>query len=372
MSSSSEVLSNRALNRATLARQMLLERAAVTPAVAVQRLAGMQAQEPRPPFIGLWSRIEDGQREAMQRGMHQRKLVRGTLMRGTIHLVTAADYAAFRPTIQPVLDQGMAVLGERAEGLEDDEDRVLARASELLQAEPRTFAELRSRLTEAFPHINDRALGHLVRMKLALVLEPIEHPWAYAANARFTLAESWLEEPLATVADPAALALRYLAAFGPATVADVQIWSGLRNLKPVMESLRPQLLTFRNEQGKELFDLPDAPRPDPETPAPVRFLPEFDNLLLSHADRTRVIADEHRGIIYQKGNLRLLSSFLVDGRVAGLWRVEAKKQAATLALSPFLPLPRRVLTELEDEGERLLRFLEPAATTHDIVVKTAE
>ncbi len=372
MSSTSAVLSNRALNRATLARQMLLERAAVAPAVAVQRLAGMQAQEPRPPFIGLWSRTEEGQREAMQRAMHGRELVRGTLMRGTIHLVTAADYATFRPTIQPVLDQGIGLLGDRAEGLDADAERVLARAMDLLREEPRTFAELRSRLTETFPHINDRALGFLVRMKLPLVLEPIEHPWAYAANARFALAELWLEEPLATAPDPEALASRYLAAFGPATVADLQTWSGLRNLKPVVEALRPHLLTFRNEQGKELFDLPDAPRPAAETPAPVRFLPEFDNLLLSHADRTRVIADEHRGLVYQKGNLRLLSSFLVDGMVAGIWRVDGKRKAATLTLSPFAPLPRRVQTELEEEGEQLLRFLEPATTTHDIVFKTAE
>lgn len=372
MMSSSEVLSNRALNRATLARQMLLERAAVTPAVAVQRLAGMQAQEPRPPFIGLWSRIEDGQREAMQRGMHERELVRGTLMRGTIHLVTAADYATFRPTIQPVLDQGLGLLGDRAEGLDEDADRVLAQAVTLLREEPRTFAELRSRLSETFPHINDRALGFLVRMKLSLVLEPIGHPWAYAANARFALADLWLEDALATASDPEALALRYLAAFGPATVADVQVWSGLRTLKPVMEALRPQLLTFRNAQGKELFDLPDAPRPDLETPAPVRFLPEFDNLLLSHADRTRVIADEHRGVVYQKGNLRLLSSFLVDGMVAGIWRVEAKRKAATLTLSPFASLSRRVQAELGEEGERLLRFLEPTATAHDIVFNAAE
>jgi hypothetical protein len=330
----------------------------------------MQAQEPRPPFIGLWSRIEDGQREAMQRAMHDRELVRGTLMRGTIHLVTAADYAAFRPTIQPVLDQGMAVLADRAAGLDNDAERVLAAARELLMEEPRTFAELRSRLTEVFPHINDRALGFLVRMKLPLVLEPIEHPWAYTANARFTLAEPWLKMPL-TMPDPEALVLRYLAAFGPATVADAQMWSGLRNLKPIVEALRPQLLTFRNEQGKELFDLPDAPRPDPETPAPVRYLPEFDNLLLSHADRTRVIAEEHRNVVYQKGNLRLLSSFLVGGMVAGIWRLEAKRKAATLSLAPFVPLPRQVQTELTEEGERLLRFLEPDATTHDIVFATA-
>lgn len=365
--SSSHVLSNRALNRATLARQMLLERAVVTPADAVQLLAGMQAQEPRPPFIGLWSRIEDGQRAAMQRGMHERELVRGTLMRGTIHLVTAADYVAFRPTIQPVLDQGMAVLGDRAAGLDGDAERVLAVARDLLQEAPRTFAELRSLLIVAFPHISDRALGHLVRMKLPLVLEPTEHPWAYAANARFTLAEPWLEATLATMPDPEALVMRYLAAFGPATAADVQTWSGLRTLKPVMERLRPQLAIFRNEQGKELFDLPDAPRPDPETTAPVRFLPEFDNLLLSHAERTRVIADEHRNVVYQKGNLRLLSSFLVDGMVAGIWRAEVKRKAATLSLTPFAPLPRRVQSELEEEGARLLRFLEATATSYDIV-----
>jgi hypothetical protein len=363
-----ETLSLRQLNRATLARQMLLDRAEATPLMVVERLAGMQAQEPKPPFIGLWSRLRDFQRRDLHQALQAKTLVRGTLMRGTIHLVSASDYAAFRQTLQPVLDRGLSALGDRAEGL--DEARVLSAARELLAERPRTFGELRGLLQEQFPEMHERALGFLTRMRLPLVMTPADHPWAFPANADFALAESWLGEPLAPGENSRDLALRYLAAFGPATVADLQTWSGLPRMKPTLDALRPELVTFRDEQGRELFDLPDAPRPVEETPAPARFLPEFDNLLLSHADRTRVIADEHRGLVYQKGNLRLLASFLVDGVVSGAWRVERKRKAATLRMTAFVPLAKDARADLEAEGEALLRFIEEDAATHEIVYTT--
>lgn len=363
-----ETLTQWQLNRATLARQMLLARTETTPLTAVERLAGMQAQEPKPPFIGLWSRLRDFRRHDLHEELQAKALVRGTLMRGTIHLVSAGDYAAFRRTLQPVLDRGLSALGDRAEGL--DEARVLPVARELLAERPRTFSELRGLLQERFPEMHERALGHVVRMRLPLVMMPIDHPWAFPANADFALAESWLAEPLANGDNAEALALRYLAAFGPATVADLQTWSGLPRLKPVLDALRPRLVAFRDERGRELFDLPDAPRPDAETPAPVRFLPEFDNLLLSHADRTRVIADEHRTIVYQKGNLRLLATFLVDGVVSGIWRVERKRKVATLRLTPFAPLAKDARADLEAEGEALLRFLEEDAASYEITYTT--
>lgn len=364
----SEILTLRQLNRATLARQMLLERAETTPLVAVERLAGMQAQEPKPPFIGLWSRLRDFQRHDVHQALQAKALVRGTLMRGTLHLVSASDYAAYRQTLQPVLDRGLSALGDRAEGL--DEARVLPTARELLTERPRTFGELRGLLRERFPEMHERALGFVVRMRLPLVMVPTDHPWAFPANADFALAESWLDAPLSPGENAEDLALRYLGAFGPATAADLQTWSGLPRMKPALDALRPRLVTVRDEQGRELFDLPDAPRPDGETPAPVRFLPEFDNLLLSHADRTRVIADEHRGLVYQKGNLRLLATILVDGVVSGTWRVERKRKAATLQITPFAPLSKESRAELEAEGETLLRFLEEDAAIYEIAYKT--
>ncbi len=357
-------ISLRELNRATLARQMLLERADMAPATAVERLIGMQAQEARPPFIGLWSRLQDGRRDEMIRAINARLLVRATLMRGTIHLFSAADYRAFRPAIQPVLDRAISVLGARSVGL--DVERVLPAAYTLLAESPLPFNDIRDRLQAQFPDMNDRALGFAVRMLIPLVVIPAEHRWAYLANSPFGLAEEWIGP-----CDPPDQALqelirRYLGAFGPATVTDAQTWLGIPGLKPTFEALRPELLVLKGERGKMYFDHPDAPRPSADTPAPVRFLPDFDNLLLSHADRTRVIADDHRGIVYQKGNLRLLPTFLVDGNVAGMWRCERKRKDATLTITPFAPLSPFTLRELADEGEGLIRFIEEDAATHSV------
>jgi hypothetical protein len=358
------VLTRRRLNRATLARQMLLRRERGSVVEAVERLCGMQAQEPRPPFPGLWSRLHGFRREDLHRALHDRTVVRGTLMRGTLHLTSAADYIAHRMTLQPMLTRSLALLGARAEGLDTDE--VLPVARDLLAECPRTFGELRAALVEAFPDINDRALGFTVRMSLPLVMIPTEDRWGFPADSRFGLAENWLGTPVANEANLEALVLRYLAAFGPAAAGDVQQWSGLQGIKPVLESLRPRLALFHDERGRTLFDLPDAPRPAEETPAPPRFLPEFDNLLLSHIDRTRVLADEHRHFILGAKNGRIPATFLVDGWVAGTWRVERKKEAATLAITPFAALPKSTAAAVGEEGDALVRFLEDDAATFDV------
>jgi hypothetical protein len=365
MAKADEQISLRELNRATLARQLLLERAAMTPTAAVEQLIGMQAQEARPPFIGLWSRLQNGHREETIQAINDRRLVRATLMRGTIHLFSAADYRAFRPAIQPVLDRAMSVLGARAEGL--DVARVIPAAHALLSEGPLPFNDIRDRLQVQFPEMNDRALGFAVRMLIPLVVIPSEHRWGYLANSPFGLAEEWIGP-----CDPPDEALqelirRYLGALGPATVNDAQTWLGISGLKQTFEALRPELMVFQGERGKEYFDLPDAPRPPGDTPSPIRFLPDFDNLLLSHGDRTRVIADDHRGIVYQKGNLRLLPTFLVGGVVAGLWRSERKRKDATLTITPFAPLSPGTRRELVDEGDGLIRFIEEDAATHAVV-----
>jgi len=359
------VLTLRELNRATLARQILLDRERVPAVEAVGRLAGMQAQEPKHPFVGLWTRVAGFRREALHRALHDRSVVRATLMRGTLHLASAEDYLAARPVLRTDFAAVARTLGARAQGL--DPDAVLPVARAFYAGGPRTFEEVRDHLVGAFPDVHERALGFTTRMLLDLVMVPDGDRWAFPATARFTPAEDWLGAPIARAGRVEPLVLQYLAAFGPATAADVQTWSGLKGIKPVLAGLRERLVAFRDERGRELFDLPDAPRPDPDTPAPPRFLPEFDNLLLAHADRTRVIADEHRPRVATK-NLRVRATFLHDGFVRGTWDAERKREAATLRLRPFEPLPAGALAELEAEGAELLRFLEPDAGTRTVEV----
>ena len=359
-------LSRRGLNRATLARQLLLAREDLSVTVAIGRLAGLQAQEPRPPFGGLWSRVAGFERADLFRALHDREIVRATMMRGTLHLVTADDYVAWRAPTQEVLAQGLRVLGSRADGI--DVAALLATARELLADGPLTFTELRPLLHAAYPAVDERALGFTVRMYVPLVMVPTEHRWGFPSVARFTPAEGWLGRPLDGTGGPAAMVLRYLAAFGPASVADAQAWSGLPGLQAVFEGLRRggvALEQFIDERGRTLYDLPDAPRPDEDTPAPARFLPDFDNLVLAHDDRTRVIADEHRGAVATK-NLRIRATFTQDGFVAGTWQVERKRKAAALVLTPFQPLPGASVDELTAEGHELLRFLEDDADTYDV------
>ena len=353
-------LTDRELGRFTLARQLLLERSSLGVAEAVSRAGGLQAQEPKPPFLGLWSRLAGFDAESLCRALEDRSVVRATMMRGTLHLAAAEDYAAVRPALQPMLTRAMtSALRNRAAGLEPD--AVLPVARSLLAERPRTFDELRALLQEEFPDVNHRALGYAVRMLLPLVMVPTAgERWGFPRVASFTLADEWLGAPVAVQGAPDELVLRYLAAFGPASAADVQSWSGLPGLAPALERLRDRLVAFSDQRGRELFDLPDAPRPDAATPAPVRFLPEFDSLLLAHADRSRVIADEHRPAVVTK-NLRVLPTFLVGGVVAGTWSAKSSRRQATLTLKPFRRLRARELADLRAEGEALLRFTDPEA-----------
>ncbi|HEY3611471.1 MAG TPA: winged helix DNA-binding domain-containing protein [Pseudonocardiaceae bacterium] len=352
-----EVLNRRRLNRATLARQLLLDRADVPVTDAVEALCGIQAQEAKPPFVGLWSRVAGFRREDLHALLHDRTLVRATFLRGTLHVLSARDYVAFRAVIQPVLTDGQrAALRTRAAGL--DESQVLPMATKLYEQKPRSFNELRPLLQEAFPEVNERALGFTVRNQIPLVMVPSTDRWSFPSVADFTLARDWLTSPLGTSDSPDELVRRYLAAFGPATAADVQTWSGLRGTKQILTRLRPDLVTFRDSGDRELFDLPDAPRPAADVPAPPRFLPEFDNVVLSHADRSRVIDDEHRGQVVTK-NLRVRATVWYDGFACGVWDIERRKSSAVLRVVPFQPLPARAVRELTVEGEALLGFVEP-------------
>ena len=355
------VLTTRALGRATLARQMLLAREKGTALNAVERLAGLQAQLPRPPFIALWSRLQRFRPEDLVRLARGRKVVRATMMRGTLHLVTTKDYVAWRPALQPMLSAGMeAVLKGRASGL--DIDKLTAATRACLDERPKTFEDIRAALRTAWPKLDERAMGYAVRMRMALVQVPADTRWGWPGAACFAAAESWIGKPMEATGDLGALVLRYLAAFGPAAVADAQAWSGLRGLKGTFDELRPSLRTFRDERGRELFDLPRAPRPSADTPAPVRFLPDYDSLLLAHDDRTRVIPREH-GSRITTANLRVQPTFLVDGVVAGTWRIERAKASAVLLLDPFRPLSKPARAALVEEGTALVRFVESDAVT---------
>jgi hypothetical protein len=350
----------RELNRATLARQLLLGRERLGVAEAVERLGGLQAQEPRPPFVALWSRLDGFRREDLGAALHDGSVVRATLMRATLHLMSAADFASHRAALQPGLDRALeGVL--KARGAEIDVSRVLPEARKLLKPGPLTFNELRAGLAKAFPDADERALGYAVRTQVPLVMVPTGDAWSFPRDSRFTLPAVKLGK-----ADPAALALRYLAAFGPASVADMQRWSGLQGLKPVLEGLRDRLATFKGK--RELFDLPDAPRPGEDADAPPCFLADFDSLVLAHDDRTRVIADEHKPAIASK-NLRVPAMFLWDGFAAGTWRIERKRGIATLTAKPFAKLPRGAAKALEPEALALLAFAEPDAKGHAFSVE---
>lgn len=358
-------LSRARLNRATLARQLLLARSPVGAVEAVERLAGMQAQEPKHPFVGLWTRLASFDPSDLLGAVRGREVVRATLMRSTLHLMSAADYVAVRLALQPPRSVALRVLGARAEGL--DVDALLPAARAILRANPLPFRAIRSALQVRFPDVDERALGYAVRTLLPLVMVPDSSASGFARDAPFALAEEWLSEPLAEEGAPEALVTRYLGAFGPASAKDVERWSGVGGMRAVLDGMREQLVVFADERGRELFDLPDAPRPDPDVPAPVRLLPEFDNLVLAHEDRSRVIADEHRPLVTTK-NLRVKATFLVDGVVAGTWAVAVKRRVATLTLTPFARLPRRAVAELEAEGCALLRFLAPDATARAVAV----
>jgi hypothetical protein len=326
----------------------------------VEQLLGMQAQEPKPPFIALWSRIEGFDPEDLRSALRAGEVVRATLMRATLHLMSAADYAAFRTALQPALDAAMAsILKARGQGVVVDD--VLAAARKLLgRGRKLTFDEIRDALRAEFPDVDHRALGYVTRTGLPLTMVPTEDAWGFPRDSQFALAAG-VDKKAATED----LVRRYLAAFGPATATDMQIWSGLKGLGAVFKEMGDELEVL---DGGKLYDLPGAPRPGADAPAPVRFLPAFDNVLLAHKDRTRIIDDEHRPRVITK-NLRIPPTFLVDGFVAGIWKIDAKKKSATLELEPFAKLPKKAQKDLAEEGEALLRFAEPEVATLEVAYK---
>ena len=339
------VLTQRELNRTTLLRQLLLRRERLSPLRAVERLAGLQAQLPSSPYLALWSRLEGFERGSLERALVARRIVKALLMRATMHLVSARDY--------PYLDAAVreARTLTRARGTAPPPDRLVERVVALARERPRTRTEIMAALgfSSRTQEVEELRTYSWVMALGRLEQTPESAFYGFRGSPMYEPADH--EHPPRS--DAVAFAIRrYLAAFGPATRADVSQWSGvpIRDLEPGLERLR--LRTFRDERGRELLDLPRAPLADGDVSAPARLLPRWDELLLAHKDRTRVLAEEHRrAVIHKNGDVQ--QTFLVNGVVAGLWRQDGDG----IALEPFEPLPPPRRRELEDEATRLEAWL---------------
>lgn len=351
------VLSSRALNRATLERQLLLRRTALPAKDAVTRLVGLQAQNTRPPYFQLFARLDGFDPAELSALMESREVVRIVTLRSTIHTHTADDALTLRPLVQPARDRELKVFRRGLTGV--DLDRLASLAKELVEDRPRTMKELREELIVHWPDADPRALSVAARCLLPLVQVTPRGMWGRSGQVALTTVEHWVGRASQPAPAPDGTVLRYLGAFGPASVKDMQMWAGLTRLREVFERLRPQLVTFRDEHGVELFDLPDAPRPGPDVPAPPRFLPEFDNVLLGHADRTRIIPPAYKGR-NGVGN-QAYGTVLVDGFLAALWRLDETADDATVTVQPLGRLGRAQREEIAQEAVDLMTVMSQAS-----------
>ncbi len=358
------VLSKRTLNRALLERQLLTERSVLTAQEAVAHLVGLQAQAVDPPYIGLWTRLARFTADDVSGPLLDRKLVRMALMRSTLHLVTARDSLTLRPLLAQMLARTVkGQFGRQLPGVDLDE---LAQAgAELCARHPLSFAELGKLLALRWPGRNANALAQTVRNLVPLVQVPPRGLWGNNSQAVHVTAGTWLGQDADDVPDAAEYVVRYLAGFGPASVYDMQKWSGLTRLREVFARLGPRLRTYRDEQGVLLHDLADATLPDPDAGVPVRFLPEFDNILLSHADRGRILPERYRPLVFTSNGI-IRSTIIIDGFVAGLWSVARAADTATLVVTPFTELTSQAAAALAEEGVGLLRFIAPGAARHEM------
>jgi hypothetical protein len=364
--STAPVLTRRALNRSLLARQLLLERVDRPAEEVIEHLVGMQAQEPIDPYVALWTRIVDFDPLELSTLIETRRAVRGSTLRTTLHLMTARDFLALRPVLQDVLERAWRSSPFAKDLVGVDLAELLAAGRGYVEAEPITTAQLARLLAARWPDRVPNSLAYASRFLLPIVQVPPRGLWGQKGAPRATTAQVWLDRPLATETRPDEAVLRYLAAFGPATVSDIRIWSWLTGLREVIERLRPRLRTFRDEAGRELFDVEDGLLVDPDVPAPIRFLPQYDNIFLSHDDRSRILIERMTvpDLIWRGG-------VLVDGFVAGAWRIRREKRQATMTIELVTPVTGARRVELEDEATRLFAYVAADAETRDIRIIAA-
>jgi winged helix DNA-binding protein len=364
-------LTTRQLNRATLARQLLLERADCRAEQVLQHLVGMQSQAPLAPYVGLWTRVADFRADELSALMVERRAVRASLMRATIHLVTAADFLRLWPVLEPVSERGLwtgSPFGRRVP--REVVDDLLTFVRDLLDEAPRTRAELRRLIGQRWPTLDSDAMAYAAQYLLPIVQVTPRGIWGQRKAPTWADAETWIGGRMSTGAAVDDLVLRYLGAFGPASVQDVQVWSGLTRLTEVADRLGAQVRRYRSEDGRVLLDVPDAPRPSADTPAPIRFLPEYDNLLLSHADRSRVVP-EQRIVPLWPGNGGNRGTVLVDGFWRANWGIMPDGGRAHLDIEAFQPVPRRQAAALAAEGLRLLAFAAADSPAGDIRISVS-
>ncbi|MEV6110636.1 winged helix DNA-binding domain-containing protein [Streptomyces sp. NPDC051940] len=360
------VLSTRALNRALLERQWLTGRRDATPVEAMEHLAGLQAQAGDAPYYQLYSRLEGFTTDTLSEALTSRAAVRVVLMRGTIHMVSARDALRMRAVVQPFLDSVLfnSTYGQKCVGL--DPDAVATAARKVLAEGPLPADELGARLAGRWPDREPGALTYLARCLLPLVQVPPRGVWGEGGGLVYALADQWLDGESATDPAPDDLVLRYLAAFGPASVADAQKWSSLSGLAAAFERLRPRLVSYRDEHGRELFDLAGTELPDPDTKIAPFLLGPFDNALLSHADRTRIIDKDHvKRVFTQNGLVR--GGVMLDGFVAGLWKPVLKRRSAVVEVEPFRALKARERTAVERLAGEVLDFAAPGVERRSVV-----
>ena len=359
-----QMLTTRQLNRATLARQMLLERSDMGIVDAVRFLGGLQAQQSNDPYIGLWSRLDGFTHEALTALIVDRTLARATTMRGTLHLHTAQDLVGFRALVQGFLEGVWKSNFLRRFGSED-KAKVHRAGLRILAKGPITSGDLGRQLKAKFPTAEPLALAVLLQMSETLIQVPPTRLWRNGSAPLLQRVEAWLPEvtPTLTRTD---LVRRYLAAYGPASINDMQVWCRLTKLSAEFKALEKELITFAGEDGRVLYDLPDAPRPPADTPAPVRFLPLYDNVYLGYDNRRRMLMDE------DIKRLNLFADFkpsvLIDGVIAAGWVVSRKKDAARLEIEPYHKLTKKQVREVEQEGEAFLRFMEENAKDYTVEV----
>ncbi|WP_433565261.1 winged helix DNA-binding domain-containing protein [Nocardia sp. CA-151230] len=349
-------LSLRTLNRTLLLRQKLNERVAMPAAELVRHLVAVQAQEPNWPYVGLWSRLTDFRHEDLTVLLRDRTVVRATTIRRTVHLTDAQDYRWLHPTVRPAIEPTLrsVYLRDAVEGLDIAE--LASAGTELLTGTTISRRDLGKRLSERFPGREPRALVHALGIIHPLVHDPAAGVWGAwrGRSVSVSPAGEAIGAPLADGPRPETLIRRYLAAYGPATAADIQEFAGVTRLAAVIARLRPELRVLHDDSGRELFDLPDAPIADPELPVPVRFLPAFDNSCLGHRDRSRIISDADRARIAKiaSGGVPM---YLVDGFVHGRWGLDG----STIRITPWHPLTRATEAAVRDEAERLLPLVVP-------------